>query len=118
MLDLVEFIKEFKEEREHHIPEVDVVSITMVNGEWWFDPTACNGSFNDFNKEILHPDSPIEGLVGVRVDDNFWLVAMLPYEYKDIDIKDIVQVLWPHLVEKAIFEPDYIANRSLDALDN
>ena len=54
---------------------------------------------NDFNREIIRPgwqDDYPDGVIGIRVDDDFWVVAALPYEeYKDVAIKDIVAELWP-----------------------
>ena len=71
--------------------------------------------WRDFNKEINHPgDNPkfIEGCVGIRTDDDFWVVAVVPYEYKIMDVQDIVFTLWPELKglppEDLRFEPDVI----------
>lgn len=54
---------------------------------------------NDFNKDIVPPginETFPDGVVGVRVDDDFWVVAALPYdEYVDTPIEDIVAEFWP-----------------------
>ncbi len=65
--------------------------------------------WNDFCREILHPsdnneDFP-EGAVGIRVDDDFWTVAVLPYEYVGWTLEDVVKDLWPCLEEPRL-EPD------------
>ena len=65
--------------------------------------------FWDFNREIVPPGSSEtfpNGAIGVRVDDDFWVVAALPYqEYLNVPIEAIVARLWPECVE-ATFGPD------------
>ena len=61
----------------------------------------------DFNKEILKPgirDDFPDGIIGLRVDDNFWQVAALPYECVEYSTEEIVQFLWPGL--DASYNPD------------
>lgn len=71
-------------------------------------------SFLDFNKEILppgkRPDHP-DGLVAIRVDDNFSIVAVLPYCRKDEPVKDLVAELWPVLMgnPRVRYNPDTYA---------
>jgi hypothetical protein len=63
---------------------------------------------NDFNREIIHPgenEDFSDGCVGIRVDDNFWVVAVLPYSYKDRTIQEIVQEFWPD-AKNSTFKPD------------
>lgn len=63
----------------------------------------------DFNREIIEPGihkTFPDGVVGVRVDDDFWAVAALPYRFVDLPLPDIVKTIWPDLVEKARYEPD------------
>ena len=62
----------------------------------------------DFCREIIgsgvnkkFPD----GALGIRVDDDFWVVAVLPLEYCDWKLEDIVADLWPH-----IFHPTFHAD--------
>ena len=65
---------------------------------------------HDFNKEIIAPGllkQWPEGVLGIRVDDNFWAVAALPYEFKNISIKNIVKTLWPNILNPRL-NPDYI----------
>ena len=80
------------------------------NGKWWAS-IDLPFSENDFNKEIVDPnineDYP-EGAVGIRVDDDFWQVAALPLEFKDLSIQEMVEVLWPE-EKKPTFNPDVIA---------
>lgn len=64
----------------------------------------------DFNREIVAPgliDVFPEGAIGVRVDDDFWSVAALPFEkYRNVPIQDIVAEFWPDIMTKAEFNPD------------
>lgn len=67
-------------------------------------------NYRDFNREICkpgeHEDWP-DGAIGVRVDENFWAVAALPFaEYHDKTIQEIVAELWPGLTEHVTFNPD------------
>lgn len=64
---------------------------------------------HDFNRDIVEPgdiEEFPEGAVGVRVDGDFWLVAILPLEkYRDVSIEDIVVEFWPD-IENPRFCPD------------
>lgn len=64
-------------------------------GNFWYEKQP---PFDDFCKEIIEPganeDFP-NGAVGIRVDNGFWAVAALPYEYKDVPIEQIVTEYWP-----------------------
>lgn len=64
--------------------------------------------FRDLNREISHPgedpDLP-EGAVGIRCDWDFWLVAYLPYRFKNLSCKEIAASIWPD-VEDVIALPD------------
>lgn len=88
----------------------DGLNYTMVRKkEFWY---ACvNIPAMDFNKEVLPPgmqhDLP-HGAVGIRVDDNFFVVALLPWRFRDLSTKDIVSVLWPSVQNPQIF-PDEMA---------
>lgn len=66
--------------------------------------------FHDFNREIVAPgqiDEFPDGAIGIRVDDDFWAVAALPYaEYADKSIQQIVQELWPSIFPTAEFNKD------------
>ena len=72
-------------------------------------PTYKIGPFNDFNRDIIEPNTNEEipeGAVLVRNDDDFWIIACLPYEtYKDKPIQSIVAEFWPD-VEDPVFNPD------------
>ena len=65
--------------------------------------------FDDFNRDIVEPNTNkeiLEGAVLVRNDDDFFIIACLPYEtYKDKSIEDIVAEFWSD-VEKPVFNPD------------
>lgn len=52
-----------------------------------------NPPFSDFSKEIVEPGTNStfpDGAVGIRVDDDFWIVAALPYDYRDVPLEHIV----------------------------
>ncbi len=78
--------------------------------------TGKNFGFNDFNKEIITPGSGSkyvreqfpDGCVGIRVDDDFWIEAVLPYKFKDLETPEIIEVLWPHFLSEAIYNRDVI----------
>lgn len=56
----------------------------------------------DFNREIAAPGAMArypDGALGIRCDDDFWEVAILPHEYTGLSIQDLVAVLWPHIEE-------------------
>ena len=76
--------------------------------EYWALTTDILG-FDDFNRDIVEPNTHktiLEGAILVRNDDDFFVIACLPYEtYKDKPIEDIVAEFWPD-VEKPVFKPD------------
>jgi hypothetical protein len=68
--------------------------------------------FHDFNKEIVAPGLlPMfpNGAIGIRVDDDFWSIAALPYDqYLNVPIQDIVKEFWPSKFDKAYFGADSV----------
>lgn len=63
----------------------------------------------DFNRELHAPgtyEKFPEGVVGIRVDTDFWSVAALPWEYNSWSLRDLVAELWPEYIDEASFEPD------------
>lgn len=77
----------------------------MSVDRWWFHPDP---PFNDFNRDIEEPGSNKcypEGALGIRADDDFWTIAVLPLEFRSLSIEELVPVLWPH-IENPIFNPD------------
>ena len=63
----------------------------------------------DFNKEIVEPGTHREfpqGVIGIRVDDDFWQVGLLPYYYKGIPIEEIVEEFWTDLTSRATYNKD------------
>ena len=56
----------------------------------------------DFTKEVLEPgcsETLPEGATGLRVDDDFWIVGIIPYEYRDVPTRELVDVLYPWIPE-------------------
>lgn len=91
---------------------VATMAATEQNGDvilrvehWWVHPKP---PFNDFNRDIEEPGQNKlfpEGALGIRADDDFWTVAVLPYEFRSLSIEQLVSVLWPN-VKNPTFNPD------------
>lgn len=86
--------------------------MTMDDNGWYMERDQWNVGTglpcHDFNREFIEPGTNEEfpeGALGIRVDDDFWLVARLPYEYRVLSIEDLVEVLWPDITD-ATFNPD------------
>lgn len=88
MTELIERLRQWKSETPPNVKGLFM----------WSSDVPCP----DFNREIAEPgkmaDFP-DGAVGIRVDDDFWLVASLPYEFRGLTIQQIVAVLWPDIPE-------------------
>ena len=70
-------------------------------------------NFNDFTKEVIEPgNNPAfpDGAVGLRVDDDFWIAAALPYEYRTRPTEEIVREFWPELGNDFVVCPDHVKN--------
>lgn len=55
-----------------------------------------------FNREIAEPGAVSnlpDGAIGVRIDDDFWVVALLPFHFESLSIQELVEVLWPNIPE-------------------
>ena len=78
---------------------------------YWYDNNSDNLISLDFNRE-LHPpgtyDEYPDGVVGIRMDDDFWACAALPWEYHNKPVEEIVYELWPELKNdpSVEFKPD------------
>lgn len=73
------------------------------------DYEECSTYGIDFNRDLLPPNTSSErpeGGVAIRVDDDFFVVAFLPWKYHELSILELVKVLWPKLYDKAHFYPD------------
>jgi hypothetical protein len=63
----------------------------------------------DFNREIFEPgtnENFPDGVVGIRVDDDFWAVAALPFSYVDKPLAELVAEFWAPYVSEATLCPD------------
>lgn len=52
---------------------------------------------HDFNRELAPPGVDKlfpEGAFAIRCDDNFWVVAVLPWKFVDLTCQEICEVLW------------------------
>lgn len=75
---------------------------------YWYDTDWENLPFRDFNRELCPPGTDEmypDGVVALRMDDDFWVCAALPWEYKDKTAEEIVKELWPELTD-CEFKPD------------
>ena len=73
---------------------------------YWFSE---NSPFDDFNREIILPgtnETFPDGALGIRADDDFWAVAVLPLEFKEAPLADIVGTLWPN-IKNPVLNPDH-----------
>jgi len=77
--------------------------------EYYALVTKQIGPFTDFNRDVIEPntnDEVPDGVVMVRNDDDFWIIANLPYNlYKGKTIQEIVAEFWPD-VKDPQFHPD------------
>ena len=68
--------------------------------------------YRDFCREIVPPDgrNPVfpDGAVGIRVDDDFWAVAALPWECRFYSVQEIVAALWPDIVDPRFCPDGYV----------
>jgi hypothetical protein len=64
----------------------------------------------DFNREIYapgqHPKYP-DGIIGIRTDDDFFIVAMLPWKFKHLSLQNIVSTLWPEIAQTRDYTVGY-----------
>ena len=91
------------------VPDHESEMGTRRIGCWFYTEDAECLPGHDFNKDIIHPghnEVYPHGVVGIRADDNFWVVASLPYGFVNLSIEEIVSVLWPEIDEPS-FGPDY-----------
>ncbi|HKF95122.1 MAG TPA: hypothetical protein VKB96_11100 [Gammaproteobacteria bacterium] len=56
----------------------------------------------DFNRELFapgqNPGYP-DGVIYIRVDDDFWIVASLPWRFLNTPLDEVVRVIWPSVHE-------------------
>ena len=92
--ELVDYLKTFVIDPEQQIlidPTNNVYFIHLKNDI----PIA-----NDFNWELKSPemDSKFpDGLAGIRMDENFYMLATIPYKFKELDLEEVVRYLHPSL---------------------
>lgn len=76
---------------------------------YWYEDNSQELPGWDFNREIIEPGKNAlfpHGVVGIRVDGDFWQVAALPYSWRIYSIQEIVEKLWPDIYHEAEFHPD------------
>lgn len=103
LTDLAEFVQTLKVVTERFDPDDDFPeghessNWYTPDRNWWVALTE-DLPFADFNKEVCEPrlfESDPEGYVGIRVDDDFFFVAKIPYKFKDLSMEQIGKMLWP-----------------------
>ncbi len=63
----------------------------------------------DFNRDIIDPginDDHPNGVMLVRADDDFWVVGVFPYHFKDVDFRRIIEEFWPEYADRITVCPD------------
>lgn len=86
--------------------EIDDIVANLAD-PYWVTPSS-DFPFRDFNREIVPPgvnERFPDGAVGVRADDDFWVLAALPYSCVAFSIEEIVHAIWPEITN-AEFMPD------------
>jgi len=94
-----------KQELRDFVATMNTEQDKLSMGKWWI---SLRTPTDDFNKEVAVPGAHFkfpDGCCAVRCDGDFWVVAMLPYGFASMPIKDIVEVLWPD-IEDPEFGPD------------
>lgn len=120
VMTLKEFIRKFEYIVEYNplgkdFPDQTYKDEIFKYGDWWFTPEGHLPS-HDFNKDVVKPGDTEyldeegniawpDGATTIRMDSDFWLCAVLPYEYRDLTIQELVAILWP-TVENPRFNPD------------
>lgn len=78
---------------------------TYVTDPWYYTVVA---PFYDFNYEIIEPGAIKQfpnGATGIRVDDDFWTVGVLPYEFRTIPLIEVIGLFWPQHIDTATYNP-------------
>jgi len=68
----------------------------------------------DFNRELVLPGQVAKfpnGTIGIRVDNDFFVVAALPLSWRNIPLTVLVANLWPE-IEDPDFGPDVIYSKN------
>ena len=75
---------------------------------YWVEPLRHHPC-HDYTKEVVKPgvnETFPEGGVGLRVDGDFWIVAVIPYVYRFETTEQLVNQLWEDLTVYTIM-PDH-----------
>lgn len=75
-------------------------------GDHFFSPKP---HFRDVNREVVAPgqeDEAPEGGVGIRGDWDFWILAYLPYRFRNLSCAEIAGAIWPEHASTLEFLPD------------
>lgn len=96
--ELAEFIKSNVEIlRKDSVDEDDDYENDDRKDVWFIDYTC---PYTDYCREIVEPGninkSYPNGAVGIRVDDDFWAIAAIPYKFKELTCEEICIVLFPN----------------------
>lgn len=89
-----------------------------LRNPYWAEPDdgGALSTFADFTRELSPPGMNWrfpKGAIGIRVDYDFWLVAVLPWEWLDRPLPEVVALLWPSMIPHASYKPDSKAEPGL-----
>lgn len=96
--EIVEKLKKyFSEFKPDHDEEADFLIFKLGEeysfSDWFYSP--------DFNLEINHQYK----LCAVRCGDDFHICAVLPYDFQQYSIQDIVAAIWPSAPSPEFYPP-------------
>lgn len=129
--DAIELVPDEAPDEDSPVPGLLQTAIAFVgqakkkNGRDRFSTQRQNGrhgysadpGFRDFNREFKPPKpdgktvAEREGTLILRADDDFWVVAALPWQFRFLPTKSIVAILWPGM-KNVVIKPD-----SLDGIE-
>lgn len=90
------------------LTKLKLILSTDLDDDFAYDQDPAS---TDFNREIIHPgtfERYPDGAIAIRVDGDFFIAAIYPYEFIDISLPDIAALLWPSHVAQATFGADTI----------
>lgn len=106
------FIKKFKWVVEKKTESTKDGPIEYDNSMWRYKNWCFHGDdipSLDFNREICKPGQSSmwpDGVIGLRVDSDFWVVGIIPYKFLNVPLQEVIAACWPKLVKDASFEKD------------
>lgn len=81
--------------------------LNEIKKPYWFTSEELPGL--DFNREIVEPgknEKWPDGVLAIRADGDFWVVAAIPLKYRNVPFEHVIKALWPQYAEEAEVTPD------------